>query len=154
MPRETVTFVYVTFIASTPQKVYDAIVRPEIAKLYWAHENVSDWKPGSRWDHVNRNGQSDVCGTVVEATPPSRLVLSWSATSEFSDAAKHSRVVMEVVPYEGMVKLVVTHSELEAGSAMATGVTKGWPIVLSSLKTYLETGRPLDVYAKPVDNAA
>jgi len=152
--RETVTFVYVTYIASTPEKVFEAITRPDIAKRYWAHENVSDWQAGSRWDHVNRNGESDVAGTVIETAPPHRLVVSWVNPSKFDDPAQHSRVTFDVVPYDNMVKLTVTHAELEAGSAMANGVSRGWPMVLSSLKSYLETGQPLDVYAKPIAQAA
>lgn len=154
MTRETVTFVYVTYIASTPEKVFEAITRPDITKRYWAHENVSDWQPGSRWDHVNRDGQSDIAGTVIETVPPRRLVISWASPSSFDDPAQHSRVTFEVVPYDNMVKLTVTHAELEAGSAMATSISRGWPIVLSSLKSFLETGEPLDLYAKPRAEAA
>jgi uncharacterized protein YndB with AHSA1/START domain len=52
MSAEKLTFVYVTYIVSTPEKVFEAITRPEIARRYWAHENRSDWKPGSTWEHV------------------------------------------------------------------------------------------------------
>lgn len=151
MSTARTSFVYVTFIASTPEKVFQAITRPEVAARYWGHENVSDWQPGSRWDHVRANdGRAvNISGRVVENTPPRRLVISWSSPEKFDDAASHSRVTFDVLPYDGMVRLTVTHDELEAGSAMAAGISKGWPIVLSSLKSYLETGRPLDVFARP-----
>jgi uncharacterized protein YndB with AHSA1/START domain len=150
MAREITSFVYVTFIAAAPEAVFDAIVNPEIARRYWAHENVSDWTPGSRWEHVRADESRGVAlaGEVIECSPPSRLVISWANASEFDDKAKHSRVTFDVVPYEGMTKLIVAHDELEVGSRMLEGISKGWPIVLSSLKSYLETGKPLDVFAK------
>src|SRR5215510_15264500 len=60
MTKETTSFVYVTYIASTPQKVFDAITRPELARRYWGHENVSDWKQGSKWEHVRTNDERSV----------------------------------------------------------------------------------------------
>lgn len=151
MARETTSFVYVTYIASTPQKVFEAITRPEIARRYWGHENVSDWAPGSRWQHVRADAARTVelVGDVVEIAPPSRLVITWANASQADDPASYSRVTFEIAEYEDMVRLTVTHDELEAGSGMANGISKGWPIVLSSLKSLLETGRGLDVSAKP-----
>lgn len=159
MARETTSFLYVTFIAATPEAVFDAIVNPEIARRYWAHENVSDWQPGSRWEHVRADADRNVelAGEVVECTPPARLVITWANASEVADKARHSRVTFDVVPYDGMTKLIVKHDELEVGSRMLEGISKGWPIVLSSLKSFLETGKPLDVFAKakqPIDAAA
>ena len=83
MSAETTRFIHVIYIASTPQKVFEAITRPEIASRYWGHENVSDWKPGSRWQHVRANETRSVelVGEVVERTPPSRLVITWAAAS-------------------------------------------------------------------------
>ena len=151
MTREMTSFLYVTFIRSTPEKVFEAITRPDIARRYWGHENVSDWKPGSKWEHVRANDQRKVelVGKVIEVSSPSRLVISWANASQASDPSAHSRVTFEVEEYEEMVKLTVTHDELEAGSGMAKGISKGWPVVLSSLKSYLETGRALDVFAAP-----
>ncbi len=151
MSAETISLVYVTYIASTPQKVFDAITRPEISRLYWGHENVSDWKPGSDWQHIRDNEEHTVnlVGKVVESEPPTRLVLSWANASQADDQSAYSRVTFDVVEYEGMVRLTVTHADLVADSGMANGVSKGWPIVLSSLKSYLETGTPLDIFAKP-----
>ena len=149
MTRETTSFVYVTYIVSTPEKVFAAITKPDIARRYWAHENVSDWQPGSRWEHVDADRTVKLAGTVIECTPPRRLVITWANASEFSDPAKHSRVTFDVVPFDGMVRLTVTHDELEPGSKMVAGISNGWPRVLSSLKSFLETGRAIDVFAKP-----
>jgi uncharacterized protein YndB with AHSA1/START domain len=148
---ETTSFVYVTYIASTPQKVFEAITRPEIARQYWGHENVSEWKPGAKWEHVRANDDRtvQVVGEVVEVSAPNSLVITWANPARVSDPAAFSRVTFEIEPYEEMVRLTVTHDELEAGGSMAQGISKGWPIVLSSLKSLLETGRGLDVFAKP-----
>lgn len=151
MTRQTTSFVYVTYIVSTPEKVFEAITRPDIARRYWGHENVSDWKPGSKWQHVRANGARTVelVGEVVESSPPSRLVITWANESQASDPDAYSRVTFEIEPYEEMVRLTVSHDDLVVGSGMANGVTKGWPIVLSSLKSLLETGQGLDVFARP-----
>lgn len=148
---EKTSFVYVTYIRSTPEKVFEAITKPEIARRYWGHENVSDWQPGSAWQHVRADEQRTVqlVGKVVEVSPPTRLVITWASASQATDPASHSRVSFDIAPYEGMVRLTVTHDELEAGSGMAKGIQQGWPIVLSSLKSLLETGEGIDVFAKP-----
>ncbi|MFC5608391.1 SRPBCC family protein [Variovorax soli] len=151
MSQEKTSFVYVTYIRSTPQKVFDAITQPEIARRYWGHENVSDWKPGSGWQHVRADAQRQVqlVGKVVEVSPPTRLVITWADPSRADDPAGYSRVSFDIAPYDEMVRLTVTHDELEAGSGMAKGIQQGWPIVLSSLKSLLETGQGIDVFAKP-----
>lgn len=145
------SFVYVTYIRSTEEQVFDAIARPELARRYWGHENISDWKPGSDWQHVRANEQRsvNVVGKVVEAVRPTRLVITWASPSRAEDPAAYSRVTFDIVPYEGMVRLTVSHDELEAGGSMAKGIQQGWPVVLSSLKSLLETGEGIDVFAKP-----
>jgi len=151
MTRETISYVYVTYIAATPEKVFDAITKPELARRYWGHENVSDWTPGADWQHVRANDERTVelVGKVVETSPPTRLVITWANASQAADPAAYSRVTFDIEPYDDMVRLTVSHDELEAGSGMANGIQKGWPVVLSSLKSFLETGRGLDVFAKP-----
>src|SRR6516164_5895762 len=73
------SYVYVTYIHSTPEHVWHALTDAEISAQYWGHANVSDWKPGPRWDHVRVDGSEivDVTGKVVESTPPTRLVTLW-----------------------------------------------------------------------------
>jgi len=82
-------------------------------------------------------------GKVVEYTPPSRLVLTWAFPADESQDEKHSRVTIKVEPFRDVVRLVVTHDRLKPGTLMLAGITEGWPMVLSSLKTLLELGRPL-----------
>ena len=156
MDTAKTSFVYVTYIRSTPEKVYAAIANPEVARRYWGHENISDWKPGSDWQHVRANDQRtvNIVGKVVEAMPPTRLVVTWASPSRAGDPAAYSRVTFDITPYDSMVRLTVSHEELEAGGSMAKGIQQGWPIVLSSLKSLLETGEGIDVFAKPQASAA
>lgn len=156
MSEEKTSFIYVTYIRSTPEKVFEAITRPEITRRYWGHENVSDWTPGSDWQHVRDSDQRTVSivGKVVDVAAPSRLVITWASPAEAAHPARFSRVTFDVAPYDGMVRLTVTHDELVAGSGMAKGIQQGWPIVLSSLKSLLETGHGIDVFAKPLTGQA
>ncbi|WP_175882217.1 SRPBCC family protein [Burkholderia sp. BCC0044] len=137
-------FVYVTFIAATPERVFDALTNAELTKDYWVrHRNASpDWRPGSRWEHQDYDDPSrvDIVGEVVENDPPHRLVVTWRAPS---GDGEESRVTYLVEPHEGVVKLTVTHDGLVPGSEMDRGIRGGWPVVLSSLKTLLETGHAL-----------
>ncbi|KMK65495.1 SRPBCC family protein [Puniceibacterium sp. IMCC21224] len=147
MTAERTSFVYVTYITSTPDKVFDAITRPDITRRYWGHENVSDWAPGASWEHVSDTDARsvDVVGKVVESTPPHRLVITWTGASQADDPESYSRVTFEIDTVDTRVRLTVTHDDLIIGSGMEVGVTKGWPLVLSSLKSYLETGTGFDL---------
>lgn len=151
MSKEKTSFVYVTYIFSTPERLFEAITKVDIARRYWGHENVSDWKPGSTWEHVRDNDERtvDVVGKVVEVSPPNRIVVTWADPSEAADPAAYSRVTFDIEKHEDMVRLTVTHDELIAGSGMAKGISRGWPIVLSSMKSFLETGRGMDLSGRP-----
>jgi len=135
--------VYVTYIQTTPERAWNALIDPELTKDYWArHANRSDWRQGSPWRHEIYDDPATVhiVGTVVESTPPQRLVLTWAAPVDAGNPVKTSRVTFAIEPFMGAVRLTVTHDELEPGSEMLSGITAGWPVVLSSLKTLLETG--------------
>jgi uncharacterized protein YndB with AHSA1/START domain len=144
-------YVYVTYIATTPEKLWRALVDTDLMRQWWvdpiagcARVNVSDWKPGSRWEHrrVDAAGTVDMVGKVVESTPPRRLAFTWARPKDAEDEAAHSRVAFDIEPYgDGLVRLTVTHDELDA--EMLTGISGGWPKVLSNLKTLLETGHAL-----------
>ena len=151
MTDQTASFQYVTYIRAAPERVFAAITRPDMARAYWGHANISDWTPGARWSHVRDNPEQTVelVGEVVEHAPPHRLVITWANASQADDPAAYSRVGFELTPYDGMVRLTVTHDGLIPGSGMLNGISRGWPMVLSSLKSYLETGHPIDVFARP-----
>jgi uncharacterized protein YndB with AHSA1/START domain len=156
MSTEKTSFVYVTYIRSTPEKVFEAITRPELARRYWGHANVSDWQPGSKWEHVRDNEARSVelVGKVVEVSPPSRLVMTWANQSQADDPEAYSRVTFEIEDYADGVRLTVMHDDLIAGSGMHSGVSKGWPLVLSSMKSFLETGEGIQIFAGKAKEAA
>src|SRR5207237_9674516 len=73
-------FVYVTYIRTTPEKVFEALTKGELTRQYWMHDNVSDWKVGSAWKHVDKaSAQVRIVGEVLESAPPRRLVISWAS---------------------------------------------------------------------------
>jgi uncharacterized protein YndB with AHSA1/START domain len=140
------SFVYVTYIATTPEKLWNALMDGEMTKQYWGlARNVSDWKVGSTWQHQDYDDPSlvKVVGKVVESAPPRRLVLTWAYPADAANESKHTRVTFEIEPFMETVRLTVTHSDLEPRSEMQRGITQGWPGVLSGLKTLLETGKPM-----------
>jgi uncharacterized protein YndB with AHSA1/START domain len=147
------SFVYVTYIATTPEKVWQAFIDTDVMRQYWAgpnaefaRVNVSDWNPGSRWEHQRLDDAHtvDIVGRVVESTPPRRLVYTWVRPEDAEDDSKHSRVAIDIEPHgDGLVRLTVTHEDLERDPEMLAGISSGWPMVLSNLKTLLETDRPL-----------
>jgi uncharacterized protein YndB with AHSA1/START domain len=135
--------VYTTYIRTTPKKLWDAITNPEFTRQYWGgNENVSDWKPGSKWVLVTGDEERAirVTGKVVEIVPLKRLVLTWADPADEADV---SRVTFEIEPLEDEVRLDVIHGDFKAGSDMVNRVSGGWPRVLSSLKSFLETGAAL-----------
>lgn len=146
-------YVYVTYIATTPAKLWQALMDTDMMAQWWvdpaagcARVNVSDWKPGSPWEHRRADGSGvvDIVGKVIEANAPQRLVYSWARPGDAADEAKHSRVSFDIAPYsDGLVKLTVIHDDLAKDPAMLAGVSGGWPTVLSNLKTFLETGHAL-----------
>ncbi len=139
--------VYTTYIRTTPEKLWEAITQPEFTREYWGGlANVSDWATGSPWQHVTNDSTPEVyiTGKVLDNTPPKRLVLSWADPDALDD---ESRVTFEIEAINDIVRLVVTHDHFVEGSTMADKVSSGWPRVLSSMKTFLETGVGLNAFA-------
>lgn len=134
-------FVYVSYIHSTPEKVWNALIDPEMTRRYWwNHHNASDWEVGSKWEHRDLNSKRvDIVGKVIESDPPRKLVVTWAMPANEDNPEKTSRVTynIEAIP-DGTVRLTVTHEELD--KEMFDSVSFGWPAVVSALKTLLETG--------------
>jgi uncharacterized protein YndB with AHSA1/START domain len=136
-------FVYVIYIQSPVKNVWDALKDPEMTKEFWGRRrNQSDWKTGSEWRHENYDDATDVAvaGTVVESDPPRRLVLTWKHPNDTSPDAV-SRVSFDIEEFRAAARLTVTHTDLSP--EMLRRISSGWPAVLSSLKTLLETGTAL-----------
>lgn len=134
------SYVYVTYVRSTPEQVWRAITDPELSAAYWGHSNVSpDWAVGSRWEHRRVDGGgNDGGGTVLEADPPRRLRFSW-VDDGAPETAESERVTFDIEPYGDIVRLTVTHENVDPRA----GAADGWPAVLANLKSFLETGAPL-----------
>jgi uncharacterized protein YndB with AHSA1/START domain/DNA-binding transcriptional ArsR family regulator len=137
------TFVYVTYIAATPERVWQALTDADLTAAYWGHRNESDWQPGSTWRHVRTDGSgiADVVGTVVESVPPERLVLTFPGSDE-QRAGTPSTVTFTIDRDRDVVRLTVQHRDLPTAADTAA-VATGWPAVLANLKSLLETGRVL-----------
>jgi uncharacterized protein YndB with AHSA1/START domain/DNA-binding transcriptional ArsR family regulator len=137
------TFVYVTYINSTAEKVWDALTDAELTAEYWGHSNVSDWHVGSTWSHRRVDGSEidDVVGTIVESVPGKRLVFTWSPP-DATDDSDTSTVTFDIESHGDLVRLTVTHQDL-ADEDERDAAARGWSAVLSNLKSLLETGRPL-----------
>jgi uncharacterized protein YndB with AHSA1/START domain len=137
-------FVYVTFIRATPEKIWEALTTPEIQRKFWfGGYQQSEWKAGASWTlHMPEIGIADT-GEVLESERPKRIVLKWR--NEFRPelkAAGFTRCTYEIEAQGEVTKLTVIHEAPEP-SPMIDAVSKGWPMVLSSLKSLLETGNPL-----------
>lgn len=146
-------FVYVTFIRTTPEKLWSALTTAELIKQYWFDmQHETDWKPGSSWRMAFADGDIADAGEIIEADPPKLLVLKWR--NEFKPELKsegYSRCAIEIEPVDGVVKLTVTHVMDRDESKFIEAVSGGWPCVLSNLKSLLETG---DVVLKERHSAA
>jgi len=148
------SFVYVTYIASTIDRVYQALTSAEFTERYMFGRRVeSTWKVGAPVRYLGRDGKVSDSGQVLEADPPRRLVVTWRV--EFDDALRregYSKVTFELEPLGGEVKLTVIHDELREGSGVLKGISGGWPKALASLKSLLETGKPLAISCADVRN--
>jgi uncharacterized protein YndB with AHSA1/START domain len=138
-------FVYVTYIRTTPEKLWEALLQPDFTRAYWFGVwQECSWQVGAPWRLMLPDGQVGDTGEVVEFDPPRRLVLSWR--NEFKAELKaegYSRATFVLEPQDETVKLTVTHEIDRDGSSLIAAVSNGWPAVLSSLKSLLETGKAL-----------
>lgn len=141
-------FVYVTYIQTTREKLWTALTTPEFTRQYWwGREVESDFAVGSPIRFTYDAGAGlDIDGTVLAAEPPERLSYTFTDPADRERGDKASRVtflVEETKDFDGVVKLTVVHDDFAPGSPSFEGVSNGWPDILASLKTLLETGRPL-----------
>jgi len=134
------SFVYVTYIASTPEKVFKALTDTEATAKFWFGNAVtSDWKVGSPVA-FHREGKLILSGKVIENDAPRRLSYTFTPHHGPHDGSDTSRVVMDLEQQKNQVKLTVTHDDFAPGSTVFASISNGWPLVLSNLKSYLETG--------------
>jgi uncharacterized protein YndB with AHSA1/START domain len=139
------SFIYVTFIRSTPAKVWEALTDPQFTRQYWFGTSAeSSWKKGSPWKLVGADGRVTDTGEILEIDPPRRMVIRWQ--NEWKPELKAEgpgRCTIALEPTGGAVKLTITHEIERPKSKLITAVSGGWPAVISNLKSLLEGGAPV-----------
>ena len=143
---EKPTHVFETYIRTTPDALWRALTSGEWTRRYFFKTVVeSDFKPGSSFRYVGEDGEVNVDGTVLEADKPKKLVLAWTFQYDPELSAEGpSRLTFEIEPQGSACKLTIVH-EFEPGAKGYDHVRSGWPLILSGLKTVLETGQELDL---------
>ena len=138
-------FVYVTYIAAPPEKVWDALTSGDVTEKYWfGYRVAADGKPGDFMTAKSPAGELAHSDPIVESDPPRRLVYGWKPLLKHMPDERASRVTFELTPFKGQTRLTVVHDEFDEGSRIFSMISDGWPAVLSSLKSFLETGRALE----------
>lgn len=139
-------FVYVTYIRAAAEKVFDALTKPEFTREYWAGTSQkSEWKKGASWQALTPDGRVWDTGEIIEIDKPKRLVLTWR-NEHFPEmrAEGFTRLTYELESSGEAIKLTLTHEIDVPDSKIIGAVSQGWPMVLASLKTFLETGTPIE----------
>ena len=137
-------FIYVTYIETTPEKLWDALTSSEFTRRYWWDTRVvSDWKVGSPFSLVLNGNTTDI-GKVLEVDQPRRLSYTFQhILNEDARSERPSRVTFVLEQYGKLVKLTLRHEDFADDSVILDGISKGWPAIMSSLKSLLETGEAL-----------
>jgi uncharacterized protein YndB with AHSA1/START domain len=141
-PAHRSRFVYVTYIRTTPARLWDALTNPTLIREYRFDTTVEcDWKQGSSWKLTHPDRGLLDSGEILEIDAPRRMVIRWQ--NEWDPAFKAegpSRCTIELEPVDSSVKLTITHEIEGPESPFITAVSDGWPRILSNLKSLLETG--------------
>jgi len=139
-------FVYVTYIETTAEKLCHALTDGDFTERYWFGARLkSDWKVGSTFEMVRSDGTVSDAGKVVEVDPPRRLAYTFVNLSDKYKNEFPALATFVLEPYGKLVKLTLTHEGFAEQSRFYAGISKGWPAILSSLKSLLETGKALEI---------
>ncbi len=141
-PAKRSQFVYVTFIRTTPGKLWEALTEPQFIRQYWFGTTIEcSWKKGSPWKMVQSDGSTSDTGEILEIDPPRRMVIRWqNQWKPELEAEGPSLCTIELEPVGSAVKLTITHSIEREPSKLIHAVSGGWPKIISNLKSLLETG--------------
>jgi uncharacterized protein YndB with AHSA1/START domain len=148
------TFVYVTYIRTTPEQLWTALTDAEFIKQYWFGMRCeSQWTAGSSWKLVSADGQVFDAGEIIEVLPLRRLVIRWQNQNKPELKAEGpSQCTIELEPSGSAVKLSITHSIEREPSQLIAAVSGGWPKVIANLKSLLEIGAIALQEPYPVEN--
>jgi uncharacterized protein YndB with AHSA1/START domain len=150
------TFVYITYIRTTPEKLWSALTDDtEFMKQYWFGVHCeSQWRPGSTWKMVSGDENITDAGEIVEAKRPRRLVICWRHENKPELKAEgESRCTIELEPIGPAVKLSISHTIEREPSKFIAAVSTGWPKIISNLKSLLETGSIVLKEPYPIESA-
>lgn len=169
-PMSTTEFVYTTYIKTTPERLWQALTDPAFTSRYWGVRFDTDWNAGSTmiWEGEGDARRSDPEQVVLESDPPRRLSYTWHTFTpgwaEFAGVGDdvlatisqepRSKVTFDIEPHGDSVKLTVVHDGFEPGSTVLEMISGGWPALIASLKTLLETGEPLPAEPEPAANSS
>jgi uncharacterized protein YndB with AHSA1/START domain len=138
-------YVYTTYIETTAEKLWHALTDGDFTERYWfGHRVASEWKVGGPYQFT-KQGAPTIEGKVLISEPPKRLAYSWDSCSPEAKRERTSRVTFDLEPRGAVVKLTVTHDELDEGGKTLRDISGGWPMVMASLKSLLESGRVLEI---------
>ncbi|SRR5258708_39602578 len=138
-------FVYTTYIETSAEKLWQALTDGDFTERYWfGHRVTSAWQAGSPYKFT-KSGAPGLEGKVLVSDPPRLLSYSWDCCSPEAQRERTSRVTFALEPQGKIVKLTVTHDELDEGGVTLRNISGGWPMVIASLKSLLETGHALDI---------
>jgi uncharacterized protein YndB with AHSA1/START domain len=138
-------FVYTTYIETSVDKLWQALTDGDFTERYWfGHRVTSDWKMGSPYRFA-KQGAPTIEGKVLVVDPPRRLAYSWDSCSPEAKRERTSRVTFDLEPRGKVVKLTVTHDELDERGVTLRSISGGWPMVVANLKSLLETGHTLEI---------
>ncbi|MBO9712752.1 SRPBCC family protein [Sphingomonas sp.] len=139
------SFLYVTYIRTTPERLWEALTDSDFSQQYWLGARAeSEWKVGAPWRLVFPDGREADSGEITAFDPPSHLAIRWrNQWSPELNAEGWSLCTMDLEPAGDAVKLTVTHSIERAESKFIGAVSGGWPKILSNLKSLIETGETL-----------
>jgi uncharacterized protein YndB with AHSA1/START domain len=142
-------FVYVLYIAATAEKVWQAMTDPNVTEKYWYGFRVAaNGEAGAYMTAVDPSGKEVHRDVILVSDPPRRLSYAWRPLYDEFKHERPSRVTIDITPLKDQVRLTVTHEDFDEGSVVFGKITEGWPSVLSSLKTYVETGRALSAQVR------
>ena len=134
-------FVFATYIRTTPAKLWDALINPEMTRQYYYQSRViTDLKVGGKFAYEGPDGEMNLDGEILEIVPEQKLVTTFKAP--WAPEGEPTRVMFEIEPVGDACKLTMTHFDYEKSKA---GVEMGWPMIVAGLKTLLETGKPLNL---------
>jgi uncharacterized protein YndB with AHSA1/START domain len=139
-------FIYATYIETTPEKLWEALTDGNFTERYWFGVHLrSDWKTGSSFEMVRSDGTVSDAGKVVEYDPPRRLAYTFVNVSDEYKGELPALATFVIEPLGKLVRLTLTHEGFAEESKFFLGISKGWPAILSGLKSLLETGKPLEI---------